>query len=146
MANPNPSPSTRFKVGQVGNPNGGRRGPLLTTILREALSQRTMRGPDGKLVPLPDNKTVAHFLVDTAIKHGAKGNAAILKEIWARIDGVQPTQIDLTAGGHPAGVTLSALSPDELDTYEAITRKLLAGRSDDDPGDDRGGEVPPEPG
>lgn len=144
MPNPNPSPSTRFKPGQVGNPNGGRRGPFLTTLIREALLQTEMRGKDGQVVQLPKGMTVAHILVEMALKHTMNGNPAFFKEIISRTDGVQPTQIDITSGGQPAALALSALSLDELDTYESITRKLLAGRSDDGPGDDRGGEMSPE--
>lgn len=146
MSNPNPSPSTRFLPGQSGNPKGGRRGALLTPLIREALLQTEIRGKDGKIVPLPDGKTVGHLLVELAIKHTMNGNPAFFKELISRTDGVQPSQIDLTSGGRPAALTLSALSLDELDTYEAITRKLLAGRSGDGPGDDRGGKMSPESG
>lgn len=146
MANPNPSPSTRFKPGQVGNPNGGRRGPILSPLIRAALLQTEMRGKDGKVVQLPKGMTVGHLLVEMAIKHTINGNPAFFKELISRTDGVQPSQIDITSGGHPAALTLSALNLDELDTYESITRKLLAGRSSNGPGDDRGGEMSPESG
>lgn len=141
MANPNPSPSTRFKAGNNANPNGGRRGPILTPLIRAALLQTEMRGKDGKVVQLPDGKTVGQLLVEQAIKHTMNGNPAFFKELISRTDGLQPAQIDITSGGQPAALALSALSLDELDTYEAINRKLLAGRSGDGPGDDRGGEA-----
>lgn len=105
-----------------------------------------MRGKDGNVVHLPDGMTVGHLLVEMAIKHTLNGNSAFFRELINRTDGVQPSQIDITSGGQPAALTLSALSLDELDTYESITRKLLACRSGYSPGDDRGGEMSPESG
>jgi hypothetical protein len=69
MANPNPSPRTRWKKGQSGNP-GGRRTQPLTTALR------------AKVTP-----EVAEQIVDVAISQALAGDAVARAWLADRLEG-----------------------------------------------------------
>jgi len=78
LANPNPSPATRFKPGPdwTGNPGGKPTGQSFTAILREALAA------DHKKAP-----TWRHALVAKAVLMAAAGDLEALKWIADRTDG-----------------------------------------------------------
>lgn len=83
MANPNPSPSTRF---QPGNPGGGRhKGELLATKLSRRLATELKPG---------SGRTIADGLIDRLVQIAAKGKDAdalqAIKEIFMRHDGKVP--------------------------------------------------------
>jgi len=88
VANPNPSPSTRFKLGWEGGP-GRPKGLSLTTLIKQRLADNQLfdeRTPDGR--------TNAEWLVDCMIKQAMKGNPAYMKEIMDRNDGKTPDPVD----------------------------------------------------
>ena len=87
MANPNPSPDTRFKPGAEwrGNAAGRPKDRSLVEILREILDEAEL---DGAAIRNGDR--VADLLVRAMIGHALRGNAAMMREILDRIDGKVP--------------------------------------------------------
>lgn len=78
MANPNPSPLTRFKKGEVANPNG--RPPkawTMSSLIEEALEE--VEATSGKSFKSLVAKRLAHMAVN--------GDIQAIKEINDRIDG-----------------------------------------------------------
>jgi hypothetical protein len=90
--NPNPSPATRFKKGQSGNPKGAsiaRRGKSMSKILAELGDLKDIKH-EGKLV---ERKTaLAHRVWQLALK----GDMKAIAYIYDRIDGkaVQPIDVE----------------------------------------------------
>lgn len=86
-----PPADTRFKPGQSGNPGGRPKGRSLTSILRELLDRNEIRG-----FQLKEGQTVADALVEAMVAEAIKGNAAVIKLLYDRIDGkageVKPTR------------------------------------------------------
>lgn len=82
MANPNPSPATRFKPGNRANPGGRPKGRSLTSRLREALEAE-----------LPNGKQRADALINElillALGRGT-GDRQAIKDIFDRVDGKVP--------------------------------------------------------
>jgi hypothetical protein len=69
MANPNPSPATRFRPGTPGNPGGRLRDPV-TRRLREKLTPEDL-----------------DTILDTVIAFAKAGKAEYVQMIWDRLDG-----------------------------------------------------------
>jgi len=106
VANPNAKPPKehQWKPGQSGNPKGGKRGPHLTTLLREALSQ-----------PDEDYGTKAEKLIAVAMKYAQKGDFRFFKEIMERIEGKVPDQTDITTQGQRIVFNLVEAKRDDSD-------------------------------
>jgi hypothetical protein len=87
MANPNPSPDTRFKPGAEwrGNAAGRPKDRPLVEVLREALDATELYGE-----AMPDGDRVADVLIRALIGQALRGNAAMMREILDRIDGKVP--------------------------------------------------------
>jgi hypothetical protein len=87
MANPNPSPATRFKPGAEwrGNAAGRPKDRPLVEVLRDALDATEL---DGEA--MPDGDRVADVLIRALIGHALRGNVAMMREILDRIDGKVP--------------------------------------------------------
>jgi hypothetical protein len=86
MSNPNPSPKTRFKKGQSGNPKGKAPGTFsLTTAIKEYLLQQAK-----------DGETYGDKLKKAAVLRAIAKSDVLTKEIWERMDGkvAQPTDIN----------------------------------------------------
>lgn len=79
-----------YKPGQSGNPAGKPCKISLTALLRKALAKHEIAGQ-----PTPNNKTAAEILVEVAIGHASKGNSKYFKEIFDRIDGKVPDQVEI---------------------------------------------------
>jgi len=94
LANPNPSPATRFKPGAdwTGNPGGRPAGESFAAILREALAAQHKRAP-----------TWRHALVVKAILLAERGDLDALRWIADRTDGRVK---DETAVTHAGTVTI----------------------------------------
>ena len=85
MANPNGTPANLqpWRPGQSGNPGGRPRGRSLTKILRDVLDGQAL----GSL-RFGDDRQVANALVEALVGHAiTSGSAALIKEIFERIDG-----------------------------------------------------------
>lgn len=99
-----------WKPGQSGNPGGRPKGQSLTKILRDILDSEA--DDSGKLV--------AEHFVESVVTHAIeRGDSALVKEIFNRIDGKVPEKI------------------------EVATRKDIEvdiGGRDDDPGPGSGGD------
>ncbi len=98
--NPNPSPATRFKPGQVGNPNGRpKKRDCISDVLRELLESTELRGK-----PLPDGKTAAELLGEELLisalgtKNMPAGKVSLIQLILDRAEGkaVQRVIADVT--------------------------------------------------
>lgn len=91
--NPNPSPETRWKPGQSGNPAGKPPGAgvSLVALLRRKLEEC----PEGT-----DKKTYAQLLVDRAMGIALKGgDVSMIRDLMDRIDGKPASSLDVTTGG-----------------------------------------------
>lgn len=82
MANPDPSPGTRFRPGCQPGPGRPRGSLSLTELLRHALESRRLLGEK-----MPHRRTVAEQLVEQMIRHAMEGRGAYMKEIMDRNDG-----------------------------------------------------------
>lgn len=90
MANPNPSPSTRFKKGQVGNPTGyNGRQSALTKILREQADQLCAT-KDGKTMTRAE--AVAQVVWKLAI---SDQDLKACEFIYERLDGKVPNKLQV---------------------------------------------------
>ena len=117
MANPNPSPRSRFKLG--GPPGPGRpKGSLsLKDLLRIALEGSEILGE-----ATPDGRPVAVWFVEAMVKHGMGGNGSYMREIMDRIDGPIPR-----AEGAPEGDIDAIL--DEADRIATDRERSTFGRA-----------------
>jgi hypothetical protein len=76
MANPNPSPATRFKPGQVANPKGRPPGRSFTDRLRKEIE---------KIAP-GNSETWADMLVKVALAKALEGDFAFFKLVADKVD------------------------------------------------------------
>lgn len=85
MANPDPSPDTRFRKG--GPPGPGRpKGTLsLTEGLRKALGGDKLLGKKA-----PGGRSVAEWLIESMIRAAIDGRGGYMKEIMDRVEGPIP--------------------------------------------------------
>ena len=115
MANPNPSPSTRFVKGQSGNPSGRPKGSVgLTARIRRVLLKETK---DGR--PLAD--VLAEILVNQAMKNPAKMNA-FLRDFMDRDEGKVADKVEVEG----------------IHTIRDLVRELDKSESTDEPASDCG--------
>ncbi len=105
MANPDPSPSTRFPPGQSGNPSGRPKG-VLTEMLREMLQEKDPQ----------KQKTHAELVVRALIRGARRGKSTQTIVLWDRSDGKVKAEDD-AAGDDPT----DELS-EEFDDYEREPR------------------------
>ena len=101
-----PPKEFQFKPGQSGNPDGGSKGPRLTTLLNKLLDEE---------IEIEDAEThlkrkikKAELVTVALLKQAAKGNVKAIREIMDRIDGKVPQKIGLT------GVDGGALIPPQI--------------------------------
>jgi hypothetical protein len=87
MGNPNPSPSTRFKPGESGNPKGRPKGTLtLTEVLRQLGEIEDVEIRKGQ-PKIARKEALGHKMWNMALS----GKADIARYIYDRLDG-KPTQ------------------------------------------------------
>ena len=92
--NPNSLANLRpAKKGDIRNPNGYNGNMKLTTILKEALEKEASPG-----------KTHADIIMESIIRECKRGNPALIKEIFDRIDGRVKQETDVTVTGNALGV------------------------------------------
>ncbi len=87
--NPNPSPSTRFQLGNSGLPGRPKGSVSLTTLIKEALVRADLHGK-----PTPDGRTNAEWFVDQMLVLAMRGNASYMKEVIDRNDGKTPDPVE----------------------------------------------------
>ncbi|MGO8671286.1 MAG: DUF5681 domain-containing protein [Capsulimonadaceae bacterium] len=76
----------RFQPGESGNPDGRPAGAIsLTTVLREALAERDVKGKRTKA------RAIIDCLVEAACDGEAKVNLRAIQQIFDRIDGLLTT-------------------------------------------------------
>ncbi len=82
MFPPNAGLATRFKSGAewTGNPSGKPKG--FSRLLRDLMTKSELCGE-----PVPGGRTVEQALVEAAVSHAIRGNAAILAQIIDRLEG-----------------------------------------------------------
>lgn len=85
MANPNPSPATRFKPGQAPGPGRPRGSVSITSRLRAQLERET-RDKAGN----PTGRQVADVLASVLLDRALKGDLRAAREVVLRIDGRVP--------------------------------------------------------
>jgi hypothetical protein len=101
MANPNPSPSSRFKAGSEwnGNAKGRPPGRSLTGKLRDLLASTTF---DGE--PIEDGKCVADLVAEALIRLAIGGHFRAMVEILNRTEGRVRDRVEEPAQGRVAVV------------------------------------------
>jgi hypothetical protein len=82
-----------FMPGQSGNPGGRPSGRTLTSIIREVLDSKTIKGK-----PLPEGRTVADVLAEVFIAEALKGKFPFAKEVIDRADGKVPDRHEVETG------------------------------------------------
>ena len=93
--NPNPSPATRWKKGQSGNPTlGSRRKPISDAIVA-AFDKTTI----GKM-EMPDGRTVLETILESIVRNIMRGNAKTLSDLWERVEG-KAAEEPAAAADHP---------------------------------------------
>jgi Family of unknown function (DUF5681) len=107
VANPNPSPETRFKAGNRANPGGRPKGRSLTEAIR-AYAHRT----DIAGVEIKGGRTVGEIVVETLYKLALKGDLAAIKLTLDRHDGL------VRAGTEQDESTANAIDPE-------VARRIL---------------------
>ena len=115
MANPNPSPETRFKAGNRANPGGRPKGRSITAAIRDYAERRDIAGH-----AITAGRTVADTVVETLFRLALKGDLIAIKLILDRHDGpvrAAAEQDDSTANAIDPEVArriLEAVDPDTL--------------------------------
>lgn len=94
MANRKPSPKTRFKKGQSGNPGGRPKGRSVTAIVRELLDADTFGGKK-----LAGGKRVADLVAERIVAEAVRGKFPFAREILERLEGKTSQPLDVTAAG-----------------------------------------------
>lgn len=84
MANPNPSPATRFRAGDSGNPRGRPKRKLVTEALAKELARRVAHG----------EPTQAQQAAETLVGLMLKGDVAAAKLVLSYVEGLpmQPVE------------------------------------------------------
>lgn len=83
MANPNPSPKTRFKKGQTGNPKGR---PVTKPLSNAYLSLLSLPVSEFDQL-IPEELSVAEGIARAVIQQAIKGRVEAAREIADRIEG-----------------------------------------------------------
>ncbi len=78
----------QWKKGQSGNPKGRKpKEKCLTELMRQMLNERH---------PTDDKKrTWLQMIVEATLRLAMKGNATALREVWERMDGKIPLDVDM---------------------------------------------------
>lgn len=120
MANPNPSPETRFKSGAEwnGNPGGRPRSIPIEARWRELLEATEI---DGQ--PIKDGKQVADLLARQTLSDALRGDHKARKEILERVYGKVPLRIAGHDGG-PVEVNVTTAREQLRDRIEGIADRL----------------------
>jgi hypothetical protein len=98
VANPNPSPATRFKKGDIPNPGGRPRGRSVTARLRDLLD-RPAPGADGK--KKRGGPPAADALAEVILRAALDGDFRFVKEVLDRTEGVVRAAADPDEDGPP---------------------------------------------
>lgn len=85
MANPNPSPATRFQAGQTGNPGGRPKGRSVTSRLRELLEQHGLGGDE-------EAKTNLDLIAERIIAACLNGDHKFIETLLDRTEGKAATR------------------------------------------------------
>lgn len=113
MANPDPSPETRWKPGQSGNPGGMPKGRSITARLRQLLDETKLTKEQGE--------TILDRIAMQVIRKSLKGDHRFVETLLDRTEGKVPIQVQ---------------TPDV--DLEAVREKLKAKRASRPDGGDRG--------
>ena len=93
----------RWPKGQSGNPAGRPKGSVsIMTHVRRLLANLG-----------PDEKEEAENLAVSLIKLASQGNAVLMKELLARLDGPVRQEVDITSGGEALAVYI--MTEEQLD-------------------------------
>ena len=88
MANPSPSPATRFKKGQSGNPKGKPKMPDLKEAMARALGEQAK-----------DGTTALDQIIEAMRRKAAQGDVKAAELLLARGFGKPRESVDITSGG-----------------------------------------------
>lgn len=88
MANPSPSPATRFKKGQSGNPKGKPKLPDLKEAMARALGEQAK-----------DGTTALDQIIEAMRRKAAQGDVKAAELLLARGFGKPRESVDITSGG-----------------------------------------------
>lgn len=90
MANPNPSPSTRIKKGEIRNPKGRPPGiKYISDHIRDLLQEKDKE--TGKLQ--------ARLIAETIVAEAKAGTPALVLELLARTEGKVPNAVSVQNDG-----------------------------------------------
>ena len=90
MANPNPSPETRFQPGRSGNPGGKPKGRSVTSRLRELLEEPSLaKGREGKVI--------LDRIAEQIVRRCLKGDYRFVETLLDRTEGKVPVTINAPA-------------------------------------------------
>lgn len=122
MANPNPSPATRFRPGNNANPNGRPKGSSITARIRARCAQESGNG-----------KTIAERIGDRFVAEALSGKFPFAKEVLDRVDGKVTERFEHSgSGGGPIVIdaAVCGLSSEEIDAWREKKRiEVSASRS-----------------
>lgn len=88
MANPSPSPATRFKKGQSGNPKGKPKMPDLKEAMARSLGETNK-----------DGTTALDQIIQALRRKAAQGDVRAAELLLARGFGKVPEKVDVTTAG-----------------------------------------------
>ena len=88
MANPSPSPATRFKKGQSGNPKGKPKMPDLKEAMARSLGETNK-----------DGTTALDQIIEAMRRKAAQGDVKAAELLLARGFGKPRESVDITSGG-----------------------------------------------
>jgi hypothetical protein len=112
VANPNPSPETRFEPGRSGNPGGRAKGRSVAKILRELREQTEIDG-----VPVPGGKTLGELLAQRIVSWALQGDEKFVRIFLDRSEGgVRPVFEDRPPGDERPRLT----TPDYDGRFESL--------------------------
>lgn len=103
------APSTAWKPGQSGNPNGRPKGISITEMVKSALEE---------IEPKTKKPWKDLIIKRILLKATNDGDTNMLKAIWSYIDGMPKQSTDITSGGRPIPIMAvdTHVSSDDSDT------------------------------
>lgn len=141
MGNPNPSPKTRFRKGQTGNPSGGRlHNPVLRKIRKLTMDEVAELGAfiitknvvqlkkiiaDAQKNPETKSSALKIWFATIAIKGISKGDAYALDTLLNRLIGKVPTAVELTGknGGPIENLSTEMTREERLAMIENLAKR-----------------------
>jgi len=112
MANPNPSPETRFKPGQSGNPSGRSSEELRNmneaARIASELTLKALSSLQERIGEAEAAQEIAALLLDKEVR-------GMIIEAQNRAHGTPKQAMDVTTAGEPMTFTAIALAPLEAD-------------------------------